>query len=91
LPPAAAIPSAVSAGQQHDPRPPGVRFQTSRARTVSRADRNLRDLPHRRRLAHSRRLLNPLLATEHYQFAELPSGSFHFLFGRLGVLFGGFG
>jgi hypothetical protein len=32
---------------------------------ISRTDRNLLDFPHRRRLAGSRRFVNPLSATEH--------------------------
>ena len=60
------------AGQQHDPRPPNhllrrvsATSQTLQSLTIGRADRNPLDLSHRRRLAGSRRFVNPVSATEH--------------------------
>jgi hypothetical protein len=60
------------ARQQHDPRPPNhllrcvaVPNQPLQSFAISRADPNLLDFPHRRRLAGSRRFVNRLSATEH--------------------------
>ena len=60
------------ARQQHDPRPPNhllrrvsVPNQPFQSFAISRADLNLLDFPHRRRLAGSRRFVNRLSATEH--------------------------
>jgi hypothetical protein len=60
------------ASQQHNPRPPNhllrrvsVPDQPFQSLTISCADRNPLDLPHRRRLAGSRRFVNRLSATEH--------------------------
>src|SRR5580692_7635676 len=60
------------ARQQHDPRPPNhllrrisVPNQSFLSFAISRADFNLLDLSHRRRLAGLRRFVNRLSATEH--------------------------
>ena len=60
------------AGQQHDPRPPNhllgrvpVADQPLQSFTISAADRNSFDRPHRRRLAGLRRFVNRSSASEH--------------------------
>jgi hypothetical protein len=60
------------ARQQHDPRSPNhllrrvsVPDQPLQSFAIGRADRNLLDFPHRRRLAGSRRFVNRLSVTEH--------------------------
>ena len=64
--------SQAVARQQHDPRPPNhllrrvsVPNQPLQSFAISRADLNLLDFPHRRRLAGLRRFVNRLSATEH--------------------------
>jgi DNA-binding transcriptional ArsR family regulator len=61
------------ARQQYDPRPPNhllrrvsVPNQPLQSFAIRRADPNLLDFPHRRRLAGSRRFVNRLSATEHW-------------------------